>query len=37
VLADRPPVLESWSEEQKEAFKRICGAAMLKANYDIPF
>jgi Sulfotransferase family len=37
VLSERSPVHESWSEEQKNAFKRICGAAMLKANYDIPF
>jgi len=26
VLMERPPVYESWSEEQKETFRHICGS-----------
>lgn len=37
VLRQRPPPYDAWSQEQKETFKAICGGAMEKAGYAIPF
>lgn len=37
MLRERPPVYESWTDAQKDMFKRICGSAMTSAGYDVPF
>ncbi|MCP4107166.1 MAG: sulfotransferase [Desulfobacteraceae bacterium] len=37
IFKERKPPYESWSSEQKEIFRRICGDAMQKMNYEIPF
>lgn len=37
VLRQRPPPYETWSQEQKNTFKDLCGGAMEKAGYAIPF
>lgn len=37
ALMDRPPAYNEWSSNQKSQFKQICGIAMEKTGYDIPF
>lgn len=36
-LQERPPSYETWDEAQRETFKQICGPAMEKLSYVIPF
>ncbi len=36
-LENRKPAYEEWSPEQRQTFKTICGAAMHKLEYEIPF
>lgn len=37
VLRKRPPPYESWTPEQRSTFRDICGDAMAKAGYELPF
>ena len=37
AFAQRPPAYIGWSTEQKETFKSVCGDAMIKMGYEIPF
>jgi len=37
VLADRPPSHRDWSEQEKDTFGDICGEAMIKQGYELPF
>jgi len=37
VISARTPAFLSWSQAKREGFKRICGTAMEKLGYDIPF
>lgn len=37
VLGQRTPPHETWSQDQKSAFKEICGGAMAQAGYEIPY
>jgi sulfotransferase family protein len=37
ALNSRPPSHESWSTEKKDTFKNVCGNAMTKLGYQIPF
>ncbi|MCC6456217.1 MAG: sulfotransferase [Caldilineaceae bacterium] len=34
---ERAPVYEGWSLEQRQTFKSICGSAMARLSYEIPF
>lgn len=36
-LHDREPAHESWTAEQRENFKTVCGDAMHELGYEIPF
>jgi hypothetical protein len=36
-LTERAPSHESWTQGQRETFKRICGGAMGKLGYQMPF
>lgn len=36
-LAERRPSHESWTLEQRETFKRICGDGMVELGYEVPF
>ncbi len=36
-LHDREPAHESWTAEQRETFKTLCGDAMRRLGYDVPF
>ncbi|MEJ2009206.1 MAG: sulfotransferase, partial [Acidobacteriota bacterium] len=37
IFEKRQPPYADWSSEQRELFKKICGNAMEKAGYEIPF
>lgn len=37
ILKNRPPAYETWTIDQQSIFKEICGIAMEKAGYSIPF
>lgn len=37
ILSEREPAYKKWNEEEKEIFKKICGEAMQKLSYKIPF
>lgn len=37
VISSRPPAHTGWTNEQKALFKDICGSAMHKAGYEVPF
>lgn len=37
ALSQRPPGFENWTADQRMQFKAICGDAMEKAGYEIPF
>jgi hypothetical protein len=37
VFEQRPPAYAGWSSEQKETFKIVCGDAMGKMGYEMPF
>jgi hypothetical protein len=37
LLKARPPSYLQWNEEQRSAFKRICGPAMQELGYEVPF
>lgn len=36
-LSDRAPPYETWTQLQREKFKSLCGNAMSKLGYEIPF
>lgn len=36
-LTERSPSYEDWSAEEREIFKELCGPAMQKVGYDVPF
>jgi len=37
IMDARSPVYEDWAKEQQNIFKDICGNAMEKLKYEIPF
>ncbi len=37
ILTEREPPYKSWSEDQRQTFKRICAEPMEKLGYEIPF
>ncbi len=37
VMANRPPVHENWSEQQRAVFIEVCAEPMRRLGYDIPF
>ena len=37
IMDSRAPVYETWTKEQQNIFKDICGNAMEKLKYEIPF
>lgn len=37
VFRKRTPAYESWSDEQKEVFKGLCGDSMKELGYEIPY
>lgn len=37
VLTERQPGYTSWTSEQKNSFKAICGQAMHESGYEVPF
>ena len=37
IMSSRTPVYETWTKEQQNIFKDICGSTMEKLKYEIPF
>jgi len=37
TLSERPPAYQDWTQEQRAAFKDICGDAMQMAGYEVEF
>jgi hypothetical protein len=37
IMDSRAPVYETWTKEQQNIFKDICGKTMEKLKYEIPF